>query len=313
MTIDIVIMIFIVIFLLIYHDNYKSFRYNENMEGMMTLEFQVETYTGKYIQKTNNHLYIAPSEALKDIVAHYTITFQNPNHSIGENQVLHLIPDVSGCFFFKFYDPLSIMVWGPTTKIVTVKNDLNTFPCRFFVEFLPGGLYQVLGQSIDSLLDKKIELSIMNSKLYQTITKAIEQMNTFDEMVDFIDMLLCREVAKNNIPEIILESLKLIETHHGQLSILELTNQLHKSERQLNRYFHQYIGMGIKKYSRIVNVNHLIQEINQKNLLDLTYEYDYFDQSHFNHVFKQICETTPTHYLQNMSDFYNELYKFSLK
>ena len=56
----------------------------------------------------------------------------------------------------------------------------------------------------------------MNSKLYQTITKAIEQMNTFDEMVDFIDMLLCREVAKNNIPEIILESLKLIETHHGQ-------------------------------------------------------------------------------------------------
>ena len=81
----------------------------------------------------------------------------------------------------------------------------------------------------------------MNSKLYQTITKAIEHMNTFDEMVDFIDMLLCREVAKNNIPEIILESLKLIETHHGQLSILELTNQLHKSERQLNRYFHSSV------------------------------------------------------------------------
>ena len=189
MTNNIVIMILIVIFHFIYHDNYKSFRYNENMEGMITLEFQVETYTGKYIQKTNNHLYIAPSEALKDIVAHYTITFQNQEHSIDENQVLHLIPDVSGCFVFKFYDPLSIKVWGPTTKIVTVKNDLNTFPCRFFVEFLPGGLYQVLGQSIDSLLDKKIELSIMKPMLYQTIIKAIEQMSTFDEMVNFIDTL----------------------------------------------------------------------------------------------------------------------------
>ncbi len=277
------------------------------------MEFKVETYTGQYIQKSHNHLYIAPSTPLKNVVAHYTITFQNPAYPIEENQVLHLIPDVSGCFVFKFYELLSIKVWGPTTKIVTVENDLNTFPCRFFIEFLPGGLYQVLGESVDSLLDQKEELSLLNSSLYQEISKAIASMNTFDEMVAFIDNLLCREIAKNKVPHIIQDSLKLIEDHHGQLSILELTKSLHKSERQLNRYFHRYIGMGIKKYSRIVNVNHLIQEINQKDLLDLTYKYDYFDQSHFNHAFKQICETTPTHYLQNMSDFYNELYKFSVK
>ena len=51
-------------------------------------------------------------------------------------------------------------------------------------------------------------------------------------------------------------------------------------------------------------------EINKKKLIDLTFDYEYFDQAHFNHVFKEICQTTPTHYLQNLSDFYNELYKF---
>mgnify|MGYP000184650147 FL=1 len=32
-------------------------------------------YKGSYINKTNHHIYIAPSEELKDIIAHYTITF----------------------------------------------------------------------------------------------------------------------------------------------------------------------------------------------------------------------------------------------
>ena len=32
-------------------------------------------YKGSYINKTNHHIYIAPTEELKDIIAHYTITF----------------------------------------------------------------------------------------------------------------------------------------------------------------------------------------------------------------------------------------------
>ncbi len=32
-------------------------------------------YKGSYINKTDHHIYIAPSEELKDIIAHYTITF----------------------------------------------------------------------------------------------------------------------------------------------------------------------------------------------------------------------------------------------
>lgn len=276
------------------------------------MELNVESYTGSYIRKTHNHLYIAPSQALKSVVAHYTITFPNPQYPIPANSVLNLIPDVSGCFVFKFYKYLSIKVWGPTTKVVTVNNDLNTFPCRFFIEFLPTGLFQVLGINAHELLDKKIELEELNNQLYKEINDHLSKMTSFDEIVDFIDQLLCREIQKHQVPCIIFDCLKCIENNHGRISPQLLTNQFHKSERQFNRYFHQYVGMSIKKYSQIVNINHLIQDMHDKNLLDLTYDYPYFDQAHFNHIFKQICETTPTHYLKNMSDFYNELYKFSL-
>lgn len=276
------------------------------------MEFQVTTYTGDYIRKTRNHLYIAPSQELKSVVAHYTITFQNPQYPIPSGRVLNLIPDVSGCFVFKFHNHLSIKVWGPTTKVVTVHNDLNTFPCRFFVEFLPTGLSRILGINGHEILDQKIELEDLYASLYNEIEQQISQMTTFDEIVSFIDQLLCREMKKHQVPSIVYDCLKMIEDTHGRISIQSLTVQLHKSERQLNRYFHHYVGMSMKKYSQIVNINHLIQDISEKKLLDLTYDYAYFDQAHFNHVFKQICETTPTHYLENLSDFYNELYKFSL-
>ncbi len=41
------------------------------------MELKIESYTKPYINKTDHHLYIAPSPKLQNIVAHYTITFQN--------------------------------------------------------------------------------------------------------------------------------------------------------------------------------------------------------------------------------------------
>lgn len=274
------------------------------------MNFNVESYTGAYIQKTHNHLYIAPSDELKDIVAHYTITFSNHDIEIPEGSVLNLIPDVSGCFVFKFFDQLSVKVWGPTTKVVTLPNDLNTFPCRFFVEFLPGGLHRVLGKSVNEMLDLKIELADIDLVLFQEIENKLREFLTFDEIVEYIDRILCREIKKHPINETIYYWIQKVHLSTQEISVKEITEHIHISERQLNRYFHKYVGMSMKKFTKIVNINHLIQEMSDKKLIDLTYDYEYFDQPHFNHVFKEICETTPSHYLENMSDFYNELYKF---
>lgn len=35
----------------------------------------------------------------------------------------------------------------------------------------------------------------------------------------------------------------------------QIAQNLHMSERQINRYFHKYIGMSMKKFSKIINVN----------------------------------------------------------
>ncbi|MEG0276711.1 MAG: helix-turn-helix domain-containing protein [Coprobacillus sp.] len=277
---------------------------------MIKTKFDVESYTKEYINKTNSHLYIKPIKELEKIVAHYTITFPNEDNDIKEGSVLNLVPDVSGCFVFKFFDQLSIKVWGPTTEVVTVKNDLNIADCRFFVEFLPGGLYRILGIGLNELLNKKIDLEDIQLSLYEEINNEIMKMNSFDEIVDFINQILLREVQKYKVNINIYKWIEDIDRQHKIMNPCDIATALGISERQLHRYFNRYVGMGVKKYSKYVNVNHLIKELIEKDLLDLTFDYHYFDQSHFNHTFKEVCQTTPTHYIENLSDFYNELYKF---
>ena len=274
------------------------------------MKFKVETYTKEFTKKSNNHLYIAPPEALKRVVAHYTITFTNPDVEIPQNSVLHLIPDVSGCFVFHFFDDVSITVWGPTTKVVTVDNDLSHAPCRFFVEFLPAGLYQILGMDMKNIQDKRVRLQDVNPTLFQEIYQALHEMTSFDEMVDFMNEILLREMKKHTVEDNVLDCIETIYREHELVNGKGVASALKMSERQLSRYFNRYVGMGIKKYSKIANVNHLLQHLSKQELMDISFDYDYFDQAHFNHVFKEICETTPTHYLKNLSDFYNELYKF---
>ena len=274
------------------------------------MDLTIDTYKGEYIRKADHHLYIAPREELKDIVAHYTITFPNEDIVIPDNSVLNLIPDVSGCFVFHFFDKLSITIWGPTTKVVVVNNDLNIARCRFFVEFLPGGLYQVLGVSMKDILDQKIEMEELLPSIYDEINEKVNGMNSFDEMVDMMNQIIYREVQKNTIEDSIINCIKHVYRDKEVIQVPKIVEELEISQRQLSRYFNKYIGMGIKKYSQIVRMNHLIQEIIDKDLIDLTYDYEYFDQAHLNHVFKNICETTPNNYIENMSDFYNELYKF---
>ncbi|MEG0661171.1 MAG: helix-turn-helix transcriptional regulator [Anaerorhabdus sp.] len=274
------------------------------------MEFKIESYTGNILNKTKNHLYIEPCKELKHVVAHYTITFQNSENPISEGSVLNLIPDVSGCFVFRFLDEFIVSVWGPTTKVVTVKNDLNLVGSKFFVEFLPGGLYQVLGVDISKTVDKKYELQDFNQELFDEINNRIQSMDSFDEIIKMVNKLLTREVKKNKIEKSIGIWIENIARENLNVSAKDIADSLGFSERQITRYFNRYVGLGVKKYSKIVHLNKAIEEFNSIKFTQIANNHEYFDQAHFNHVFKEICGKSPSHYLENMSDFYNEIYKF---
>lgn len=262
------------------------------------------------LKKRKNYLYFAPHVLLRPYIAHYTVSFAQPE--LAASDQLTLIPDASGCLVFTLREHrLIATAWGPTTKTVVIKNDGNLCPFRFFVEFLPGGLAAFFGCQKD-FADVRLPLAAIDSVLCERVNEAFEQAFDLAGFIARMDELLLARLPLSALPALMSSSLGRIWRSKGVLPVKQLAQLEVYSERHLNRMFHSYLGMNVKTYARILRVNHAVQQMKeQKMKLGLLSQHTgFYDQSHFIRDFKSICNTTPTQYLAHMSDFYNELLKF---
>lgn len=269
------------------------------------------------IKETENQIYIAPHPLLSKYIAHYTIEFPNKNKIGMSNDLgnLTLIPDSSGCIIYTFKNnDFTSSLWGATTKTVTVKKECNLKKISFFIEFMPGGLHAVTGINQLELCDIQAQVDEVDRNLSLSLIHAMEISNNIDNMLSMVNMIFLKAIEKNNKQHMIIDSaLNVIKAANGSLTIKQLAANEYISERHLNRIFNEYIGINAKLFSRLVRINNSIKmfkNFDYKNCLDMTQLLGYFDQAHFIHDFKQICGITPNSFLENMSDFYNEPFKY---
>ncbi len=70
--------------------------------------------------------------------------------------------------------------------------------------------------------------------------------------------------------------------------------------------------MSAKMFLKLVRINNTINilKYTDYNLADNAQILGFYDQSHFIKDFKAICGVTPKSFMENMSDFYNEEFKY---
>lgn len=261
------------------------------------------------IAKNQNQLFIAPHSILKPFIAHYTISL--PAENTGP-EYLTLIPDASGCIVCTYTGAqLQCRLWGPTTKTAIVKNDTQEIPMRLFVEFLPCGAYHLTGIDINELTDRQFPLEAVLPTLAKRINELFDQSQTIQDLIELLDTTFLSYLSEMQSPNLIAPILSHIQAKHGTISVKELSTITYYSERHLNRIITPFLGMNVKSYSKLLRINTALQTINHSlTFTDLAQNLNYYDQSHFIHDFKSVCGVTPTAYLQNMSDFYKEDFKF---
>ena len=95
------------------------------------------------------------------------------------------------------------------------------------------------------------------------------------------------------------------------MNVSQLSREVHYSERHLRRLFQEYLGTGVKTYSRIVRVNHVVSLLcrRQSGLEAAAGLTGYYDPSHLIRDFRECCGITPQEYLSRMSVFYSDPYK----
>lgn len=253
--------------------------------------------------------YLYPCDELKISVSNFTISF--PNSSIISDKYTIMPHGCVTLVLFQFKNELFSFLFGPTTKPIKVGNLANRCDMIFIIEFHPAGFFLFSKINQKELTDKIIPFSSINYAMDVAMKNIVEKALTLLDLLHEIEHVLLQN-RRFHYPEILSFAIREIIKMEGSLSSLEISNNVHYSSRQCNRYFNLYLGMSMKSFSRLVRVNKVLRLLNEKeNTIDFISEkLGYCDASHVVKDFKSVCRMTPQQYKLNMSIFYNEIAKF---
>ncbi len=89
---------------------------------------------------------------------------------------------------------------------------------------------------------------------------------------------------------------KLILETNGSLSLNKIRDKIQISERALERYFKEYIGLSPKFYCRIIRFSHIFKLVSNENpnWSEIAQQAGFYDQAHFIKDFKEFTGEEPS-------------------
>ncbi|WP_413538810.1 helix-turn-helix domain-containing protein [Enterococcus malodoratus] len=262
----------------------------------------------RIVLKANEFICLLPNMHLRKFISNYNITF--PTEGIMPTGFTTLPSGCATLVIEQKSNNLNIYLEGPTTQS-SFADKASQIDLMITVEFKPAGFYAFVGLSQNELLDENYSLELINPQFNKSILETIDQTNTIYDLVNNLDRVLLNTMSFTYPPEL-LQMLQRIKKSSGAITVKELSDDIHYSERHVNRLFKQYVGTNTKSFSRLVRINrsfHLLKK-NQNSLNFVSDTIGYHDLPHFTHDFKKICGVTPQAYRNNMSVFYNNPIKF---
>ena len=184
----------------------------------------------------------------------------------------------------------------------------------FSVRFHPFGFTPFTTKPIKAFENSAIDLSEVFGKEGLDIATNILKAATSQKRLEIIDAFLQNRLTQSQtIDQIVESTVETILTANGQISIHELSQQTRVNRRQLERKFAAVIGLSPKRLSKTIRLQAVFKMLlnkQYKNLTDLAYEGDYYDQAHFVKDFKELTGFTPKEFykdnLKMSSLFYSE-------
>ncbi len=272
----------------------------------------------RVIYQSKNHYYIKPPLLLAPYIAHYTFQFGSRSEGETTNQesnLLTVLPDASGCIVMTYDgNDLSGYFWGPTTKAVIVGDDRSQVPLRMFIEFLPGGAAQFIRLNQDCVTDLQFPLEELDKTFEADLKILIETSSSLDIIIKALDNVLFKyfDSINKKKPNKITTLMPYLKQSKGILTVKDLSEYTFYSPRHLNRLFNESLGVNVKTYLRLIRINNAVKQIKggSNEFTAVAQLLGYYDQAHLIHDFKTVVGVSPKAYLENMSAFYNENYKF---
>ena len=212
------------------------------------------------------------------------------------SNIQKIIPDGYPELIFHFGDPYESDidgVWKLQSRELLAGQLSGHFQLRntgesdmFAIKFQPWAITEIFGFEMSSITDKVVPLPENISQALLDVWNIAGSSKTFDEKVDGIrDVFEQMRRTVNSTRLAVQEMLN----RNGDMSIVEMASISGVSKRTLERYFHRFIGISPKKYSRVIRLAHIFKLVQEEhaNWAEIAYKGGYYDQSHFIKEFKE--------------------------
>lgn len=173
---------------------------------------------------------------------------------------------------------------------------------QILVEFTPSGFYYLFRDSPANYLNELVNLA--HSEHPKTVESLVDLLLATDHpnrQTDLIqEYLLERSFHAIPFCSYIEEAIKIMHSNVGKMLVKDIATTVNKSERQFNRQFKKIVGLSPKVYSKILQLHYVINLMNLKeisSLKEISYSANFYDQSHFDHRFKELVGIKPNEFL----------------
>lgn len=194
-----------------------------------------------------------------------------------------------------------LQITGPKTQqdiCVEYGGDL----LQILIEFTPTGFYYIFHDSPVRYLNELVDLSqFVPYETIENLTGQLFETDDADMQIDILQDYLA-ELSFHSLPfcTYIEEAIAIINKSIGKTLVKDIAKEVNISERQFNRQFFKMVGVSPKIYSKILQLHYIINLMNLKefsSFKEISYSCNFFDQSHFNHRFKDLIGLTPYEFL----------------
>lgn len=224
------------------------------------------------------------------------------------NKLFKIIPDGLPALIFQeqlnfFFDKKGqalpqLFIYGQSTNF-TEHNVTGNF--RIFGVYLqPTALKTIFNIDAFEFNHQNIPLeSVISDLTLEQLTHAI----SIEEKIKIISNFILKQIQKVKTNDKKAEYISML-LQNGK-SLKEVQLEMNFSERTLERLTKQYVGISPKVFSRIIRFQsglNSLRETDLKKLIELAYENEYFDQSHYIREFKEFTGTTPKNFILHANE-----------
>lgn len=257
----------------------------------------------RLLLSTADYICLLPHISLRKYISNYNITV--PNKALMPDR-LTIMP--SGCASLNLefdHKNMSVLIEGPRNRPYVTGAHSNQVQLLITIEFKPAGLYALTKINQSELVNGFHPLDLVNTRMENSLSELAEKADNAGELSAYLDNFFMAHLKQKVHPQLG-HAVQTITENNGNLTVKRLSDEVHYSERQLNRIFIQQIGISPKAFARLIRVNHAFHLL-KKPALSLTLVSDFMgfhDLSHFTRDFKNVSGIHPQEFRRNLSDFY---------